>query len=186
MNIGIDVDGVLYRWHESLYRYFCEFKGYNGTMYDFWLRFVHNQPMEFWDYYISIPLLYWDTTPRDDVLINLPKIAKLHTIYYITARPTEAEYITRKFFDYFELPFKENLVFSKEKETYCRLYKLDYFLDDQPKNLDAVSGVTNAVLFRNVHNIPVQDSYRNVGTFREFFELIKEDKRAKLITELGF
>jgi uncharacterized HAD superfamily protein len=185
MNIILDLDGVVYRWHESLYRYFCEFKGYKGTIYDFWLRFIHEKSID-WDYYCSIPLLYLDTTPRDDVLIYLPKIAKLHTIYYVTARPAGTEPATGKFFDYYELPFKENLVFSKEKETYCRLFRADYFLDDRPENIDAVSSVTKAILFRNVHNIPVQDNYRNVGTFKEFLELIREDRRRETLRELGF
>jgi len=184
MNIGLDLDGVIYRWHESLYRYFCEQKGYEGTIYDFWLHYVQERPSEFWDYYVSLPLLYWDTSPRPDVLEFLPKIAKLGTIYYLTHRPEEVKTVTGKFFDFYDLPFKENVIFTKDKQTYARFLGLDVFVDDLAKNIDDVSKVVkNTYLFRTVHNIPVQDSYKNVGTFKELYKILLEKSTLR---ELGY
>jgi uncharacterized HAD superfamily protein len=183
MNIGLDIDGVIYRWHESLYRYFCEIKGFDGTIYDFWLKFVPSKPNEYWDYYASLPFLYWDTTPRDDVLVTLPKLAELGTLYYITSRPDEVRYKTEKFFDYYDLPFKENIIFSRDKQTYARLLKLDYFVDDLQNNVDEVSKVTKTFLFRATHNFPIQDKYPTVGTLNEFYHIIRQEIIEK---ELGF
>src|SRR5689334_12435336 len=132
MRVGIDLDGPVYPWHEEVYRYFQENKGYDKTIYDFWLKdkeIVH-------DYHCSIPFLYNSTTPRKDVLEYLPKIAEISEIYYITHRPPEMWQVTGKFFQFYNLPFSENVIFTDDKATQVRLLGIDYFTDDLPRNID--------------------------------------------------
>ncbi len=172
MKIGLDIDGVLYPWHYSVYRYFTEFKGFEGDIDDFWT----NHRQEITPYYITISPLYLDTTPTKDVLEYVPKIAELGEIYYITSRSPDLWWVTGKFFDNYNLPFKENLIFSKFKPTEVRLHRLDYFLDDQPKHVEELQGITNAYLFKCIHNRADRERFNTINTMKEFYELIKAGK----------
>lgn len=172
MNIGLDLDGVVYPWHDSLYRHFREFKGYEGTEREFW-KYVNELPKDVQQYFVSIPLLYFDTTPTEDVLTYLPKLAELGTIYYITNRPPEVKSITRKFFDFFKFPFKENVIFTDTKANYVRLHNVEVYLDDRGKNVDELIGLTDVYLFKAVHNWAYRDNYKVIYSFKEFYEMLK-------------
>lgn len=171
MRIGLDIDGVLYPWHDSIYRYFQEFKGFTGEQRDFWLYF-RQLPERTQDYYVSIPLCYLDTMPSKDVLTTLPLLAELGEIHYITSRKSELVWATLKFFDIYELPFKENLTFSANKAEIIRLHRVDYYLDDIPHYIDQVKLLTKAYLMRVPHNFDQRDGYETVGSLREFYEVI--------------
>lgn len=173
MNIGLDLDGVVYPWHDSLYRHFREFKAFTGTAREFWTWFMTQSP-DVWDYYTKLPFLYNDTSPTVDVQTYLPKLAELGTIYYISARPDEAKYATKKFFDFWELPFKGNIIFAKDKANYVRLLKVRYFLDDREKEVLALKNVCDVYLFKQVHNWEYRDNYPYISTFKEFYETLKE------------
>lgn len=175
MRIGLDLDGVVYPWHYSIYKYFTEFKGYEGNIRDFWKH--HKQFVT--DFHVSIPMLYLDTTPTEDVLTYVPKIAELGEIYYITSRIPDLWHVTEKFFDIYRLPFKENLVFSKNKAQHVRLYRLDVFLDDMDVHVDALQGVTEAYLFHAVHNYDCREKYNCISSMKEFYELLRS-KNAKV------
>lgn len=170
MRIGLDLDGVLYPWHYSIYRYFTEFKGYSGDIIDFWT----NHRDEITDYYVSLPHLYLDTSPTQDVLTYVPKLAELGELFYITARNDDLKGVTQKFFKIYDLPFKENVIFSKNKAIYVRLNKIDFFLDDLPKHVDELKGITKAYLFKAVHNINQREGYNVICSIKEFYELLKE------------
>ncbi len=172
LRIGLDIDGVIYPWHWSLYRYFTEFKGFTGDERAFWTM-IKSMPYGSIEYFVSLPTLYLDTSPTSDVLINLPKIAELGEIFYITARTDELRWATGKFFDNYRLPFKENIIFSKDKANYVRLNKIDCFLDDQPNNLDALKGVTETYLFKAVHNWMDRERFPLINNMREFYELLR-------------
>jgi uncharacterized HAD superfamily protein len=170
MRIGIDLDGVVYPWHDELYRYFQENKGYEKDIREFWLR---DREMVT-PYYVSIPFLYNSTTPKKDVLEYLPKIAELGEIYYITARHPDLWQVTRKFFQFYDLPFKENLIFAEEKASHVRLLGIDYFVDDAPRHIDALSGITNAYLYHCVHNLEQREGYKTVANMKEFYEILSQ------------
>lgn len=173
MNIGLDLDGVVYPWHESIYRHFIEQGKFVGTRREFW-PFLMSLPWEVQNYYVSIPLFYLDTTPTDDVLEYVPKIAEIATIFYITARPPEVRLATEKFFNIYQLPFSENLIFTQDKLNHIRVNRIQYFLDDRDKHVDEVKSVTNAYLFKAVHNWQYREKYNVINTMQEFYELIKD------------
>lgn len=175
MRIGIDIDGPVYPWHYSIYRHFITFKGFEGTEREFWEYFRYLKK-EVQDYFVKIPIHYLDQMPTPDVREYLPKVAQLGDIYYITSRPEEAKWATWKFFNIYDLPFKENIIFSKDKATYVRLNRVDVFLDDRPQEVDSLQGITDAYLFKAPHNWEVRDNYRLINTMQEFYELLKEKK----------
>lgn len=173
MKMGFDLDGVLYPWHYSIVRFFREFKGYEGTERAFWKYFTSLDKEE-QDYYVLLPHLYTNTSPNLDAMQYLPKIAEVGEIYYITARDESLKSATLKFFDMYDLPFKENLIFSHDKANYVRWLGLDYFFDDLSKYLEAMKGITKAYLFVAPHNYEYRDSYSCVGSFKEIYEIITE------------
>lgn len=173
MNVGLDLDGVVYPWHRSLYRYFVENKGWEGGEREFWTHAMSNHDAIDFPYYVTIPTLYLDTTPTEDVLKFVPKIAEIATIFYITARPVEITWATEKFFKNYDLPFSENIIFSADKANYCRLLRIDSYLDDQGKNIDSLKGITDAYLFKAVHNWEYRDNYNLINSMKEFYELLK-------------
>lgn len=173
MRVGLDIDGVIRPWHTSMYRYFQIFKGYEGDEYEFW-NYFRELPKEKQDYYVSIPLMYLDTMPTKDALTYVPKLAEIADIYYVTSCPLHLEWATLKFFDMYNLPFKENIVFSSDKATNVRLLKLEYFLDDLAHNVDAVKDLTNAYMFKASHNRDTREGRKVVSSIKEFYDIIKE------------
>lgn len=173
MRIGLDIDGVIYPWHYSVYRYFTEFKGFDGNQREFWDYWKTFSP-EKQDYYVSIPLLYNDTVPSGCVLDALNSIATLGEMYYITSRHgDELELAAQKFFDKYDVPFKENLFFNKDKATTCRLLGIDKYIDDLTKNLFPMLNVCDCYLMAAPHNYRDRDGFKVVSSLKEFYNEIK-------------
>lgn len=172
MNIGLDIDGVVYPWHESIYRYFREYRGFTGSAREFWTYFM-GLPHDVQEYYVSIPTLYLDSVPTPDVMTYVPKLAEVATIYYITSRSSALWWATKKFFSIYDLPFSENVIFTKDKVNYVRELKIKYFLDDLPRNVDALLPVTDVYLFKAAHNWEHRDAYKTLNTMKEYYELVQ-------------
>ncbi len=178
MKIGLDLDGVVYPWHYSLVRYFREFKGYEGNDTDFWDMF-EAFPKEKQHYYVTLPIHYLDTSPTEDVIIYLPKLAEEAEIYYITARDSSLEYVTRKFLDLYDMPFKENLIFEKNKDSVVRLYGIDYYVDDQPRYLETMKGITIPLLFLQPHNRRGngRERFECIGGLKQLYDMINSSEK---------
>lgn len=174
MRIGLDIDGVIRPWHISMYRYFQSLRGYEGDERQFW-DYFRELPKDTQHYFVSIPLMYLDTMPTQDVLTYVPKIAELAEIYYITACPEELWWATGKFFSMYNLPFKENIIFSKDKANYVRLLGLEYFLDDLAHNLESLQGLTKTYLFKASHNWRDRDKFPLINNMKEFYEILKDN-----------
>ncbi len=186
MIVGLDIDGVIRPWHTSVYRHFQIFKNFEGSEREFWAYF-RDLSKDTQDYYVSLPFLYMDTAPDKDTICYVKKIAEIASIYYITSCPPEIKRLTSKFFDIYKLPFKENIIFSKDKANYVRLNKIEYFLDDLPANVDALKGITNVYLFKASHNWEVRENYSVMNSMKEFYELLLSKTRQQtIIQELGY
>lgn len=166
------MDGVVYDWHYSVHRYLTEYKGYSKDITTLWMVDWWNLPKEEQEYLASIPHLYTDTIPSSCVMDGLNLLAGLGELYYVTARDSSLAPATKKFFDYFDAPFKENLIFNKDKASVVRLNKLDYFLDDFSSYVSQLSGLTNAYLMCKSHNIGKRDGFKCVNGLKEFYEEI--------------
>lgn len=176
LRVGLDIDGVIRPWHESMYRYFQVHKNYEGDESAFW-DYFRSLPEHAQSYYVSIPLMYLDTMPREDVLVYVPKIAEVAEIYYITSCGASLWWATEKFFDMYNLPFKENIIYSADKSTHIRLLRLDYFVDDLAKYLEDAKGITKVYLFKAVHNRADRERFPVVNSMKEFYEIIKPPGR---------
>ena len=176
ISVGLDIDGVIYPYHDVVYRYFTEEKGYTNSYNHFWTVDWWLLGKEKQDYIVSLPFLYYAVIPSSCVMDSLNKLATLGKLFYITSRSGgELESVTQKFFNFFDPPFKQNLLFEHDKATACRLYSIDYFLDDFPEHVSKLEPVTNAYLMNQAHNIGKREGYKTVSSLKEFYEVIKND-----------
>lgn len=175
LKIGLDLDGVVYDWHSAAYRYCVEERGYKEDSTTFWTKDWWLLSDDEQRYIASLQNLYINTIPSSCVKDAIIELSKLGEIYYVTARAPELEHVTRKFLDFFDPPFKENLFFEKDKTTFARLHKLDYFLDDFTSHIKSLLDVTGAVLMARAHNIGKRDGYIVVNSIKEFCDLVKEE-----------
>lgn len=173
MQIGLDIDGVIYPWHDSIYRYFREFRGFTGEEVEFW-EYFRSLPQSTIEYYVSLPMMYLDTTPRASTIKAIPALAELGEIHYITSRQPSLHRATLKFFGIYDLPFKENLHFTEDKASVIRLKRIDYYLDDLTRFIDQVRGLTNAYLMCQPHNANQREGYEVVNSLKEFYDKITE------------
>ena len=172
MRIGVDIDGVIYPWHYSIYRYFTEFKGYSGTQVEFW-KYFPSLPKNTQRYYVSLPFLYSNTIPSKSVFDALDSLSTLGELFYVTARwSDDVKVVTRKFFKTHNPPFSENLIFDSDKATVCRMLGIDYFLDDQTKHLIPMQGFVKTYLMAQPHNVDDREGFTVVNSLKEFYDEI--------------
>src|SRR3989304_5261519 len=172
MVISLDIDGILYPYHEALYTYYQYEMNYNDTYEKFWTDFLPNQSKKKQDYIISIPIVYEMIAPYKCVTDFLDYISKKVDVYYMTSRPLELERITRKYFKKYNFPFQDNLIMTSDKANACRLYGITHFLDDHAHHVENVSKVADAYLMAKIWNKEYQDKLNTVHSLREFRERI--------------
>ena len=132
MQIGCDLDGVAVQWHRAVYTYCVAFRNEKRTYDDFWRQY-NLFPKEFWNI-TELLDLYEKCIPTKDVLDTLNYLdSQGHTIYYITHRSENCRRVTEKFVNKY-FPQSMNLILTKDKDKYCRLFKIDIFVEDRVKN----------------------------------------------------
>lgn len=138
MNIGIDIDGVVYNWVDQ-YRRFCDFHlGMTGLpeiqVWSFYKEWGITTP-EFLSHLASYPSdiyeLGYEMPGAVDGLRDLSKAG--HKLYALTARPDEAIQVT---FDWLlDLGVRwHGIVVGDDKGQ----LKTDVMLDDGPHNIEAL------------------------------------------------
>ena len=167
--LGLDLDGVLYDWHDACYVYHQYELGYNGTYKEFWLEFFPSLSQERRNYIITIDTLYDTKVPHKSVMDFLEYCEEnSHAIYYLTSRSTDLERITRRYLSRNNFPSQDNLVMTVDKASACRLFGVTHFLDDFTKQVEAVSKVTNAYLMAKMWNRNAHNRLPTVHSLEEF------------------
>jgi uncharacterized HAD superfamily protein len=172
MVLSLDIDGILYPYHEALYTYYEYEMGYSDTYEQFWSSFFPNLSQEKIEYIISIPIVYEMIEPYKHVLEFLEFAASKTNIYYMTSRSLDLERITRKYFKKYNFPFQDNLIMTKDKANSCRLYGVTHFLDDHAHHVESVAKVADAYLMAKIWNREYQDKFNTVHSLREFRERV--------------
>jgi uncharacterized HAD superfamily protein len=177
IKIGLDIDGVVYDWHDSVYRYCTQFKGCTDSEHVFWTKTWWEMPKEEQSYLISLPTLYNDYIPEQRHIDSLNALASLGELFYVTSRPPEFSFATLKFFESYKLPFKENIIHDNDKATVCRLLGIDYFCDDFPEHVLSTSKITKSYLMCRTHNIGKRGDFNTVTSLNNFYEEICYDTK---------
>ena len=182
MRIGLDIDGPIYDWHNPVYDYYKAYKDYDKSYTEFWVDYFPKLSAEEHDFILSIDTLYTAMNITDETLNAINLLSKLGTVYYVTARSESLRRITDLWFKRNNVPFRDNLIMSKDKVSYAKLLKLDYFVDDFASQVIDLSGITKAYLFAKPWNIEYQDILPTVRSLTEFYNAVKKDGSAKKTT----
>lgn len=169
MNVGFDLDGVLYDWHSAVYRDCLTRDELKEISFrDFWTHHFNtfSEDKQF-NFTLRDPL-FSKMIPSKKLLNFLSEVAKQHEIYYITAREDAVSLTTRLYMERYDFPYKDNLTFSKDKATIVKLYRLDIFVDDFPHILESIGKSALTFLVRRPWNL---DSQRDYNTISSVFDL---------------
>lgn len=170
---GLDIDGVVYPYHEAVYTYYQCYMGYNDSYNRFWTQYFPSLSEEEQDYIVSIPIPYDMMDPYPYALKFINKAMELgDEVYYLTSRDSSLERITRRYLRRHEFLFQDNLIMCKDKATECRRYDITDFIDDFTKHVNSVSLVCNAYLINKPWNVDNRKDYPVVSNMKEFFEII--------------
>lgn len=171
--IGLDLDGVLYDWHLSVYEYFCLYKGFSGSQNKFWYEESKAVPDNVWEFICSIDTLYSNVLPSKDCKDFIASIKDKFTLYYITSRPLSAKLTTEQYLRRHHFPFQENLIFTQDKVSVARLLKLDYMVEDMPRNVIDLSKVVLTIMMARPWNQSIQNEYPTVHSLMESMKYLE-------------
>lgn len=165
MNIGFDLDGVIYPWHTAVYNYLVENKQEPVPSFrELWLDPYSYLSEEKWDYLASLPTLYSVIMPRKSILDMLNELDKAgHTIYYITNREKDLHRITEKYLDDYKFPQASNLIMTKEKDKVVRTMELDVIVEDKPKNLEKLASLCRTIGIAHPWNEDQREYLESLG-----------------------
>jgi hypothetical protein len=170
--LGMDLDGVLYDFHNALYM-FCQYElGYEGSYEEFWLNYIQNCSKEKQDYLISLPMPYETSIPSKQITDFLSFARDNAEIYYITHRPIELDRITKRYLRAYDFPSVDNLFITNDKATICRYVGVTHFIDDFVKHVKAVSGIADSYLMAKPWNREFQSEFKTVNNLKEFQERV--------------
>jgi len=166
MNIGFDLDGVLYDWHDVVYRYCVNNCNYTGSFSQFWKdynSFSDNKKLNF----ETTPIFFSKKIPSPSMIRFLTDVAKDNTIFYITARKKEVHSATINYLERYKFPCTENLIFAEDKAIYIKLLDIDIFVDDFPTTLDSIGNSADTYLFARPWNESICHDYNCINSIEE-------------------
>ena len=172
--IGLDLDGVLYNWHSSLYDYYRLYMNFQGTFNDFWTSGVTSFSTETWTYLLGIDTLYSNRFPTADCINFLEAIKNRFEIYYITSRPKSIKLTTEQYLRRFKFPFNENLIFNDNKVNVARLLGLSYAVDDRASQIESLSKVTTAIIVAKPWNKHIWNDYPTVFSLMDILDYLED------------
>lgn len=186
MNIGIDVDGVLLEK--------CNFQIEEGTKF-FNKRVINSKEYDikkifdissleynkFWDVkikeYIERPSIKY----ASEVIYKLKE--RGHKIYIITARGTATKNYTDtvdddymktyliKWLEMNNIYYDEVIFTSDGKVNDINKYKINYMIEDKPKNIIEISEVTNVIKYSSLYNLNVVG--KNIIEAYSWYDILK-------------
>jgi len=171
-NIGLDVDGVIYPWHNIVRTYYKMYHNYNGSDAYFMDYFNKALSVEEQKYIVSLPHLYDKAILSPSTKLIIDRLSEIGDLYYITARPESAIDVTHRFFEKSKLPFKENLVFSRNKAVQMRLNSISFYVDDNQSTIRELQDITTAFWFK-VTWWEDKNDLPTVASLAEFLEIIE-------------
>lgn len=127
----LDVDGVIYDWHYSLYEELVIYGKIDCDYYTFWSEKYKEYSDSWWDNVVRFEHLYGTTPLKPEDKILLEKLSKKYEIFYVTKRPEWVRFATESWFRRYELPQRENLIFTtKDKSLICNSLGIQVAVED--------------------------------------------------------
>jgi uncharacterized HAD superfamily protein len=174
--LGLDLDGVIYPWHDALYTEMQIYENITCSKYEFWTKVIGSYPKLKQEFLCSIEHLYGNQVPDKRMLPMLRRIAKDWEIYYITTRPPNVEFATQRFLEHYDFPYAENLYLSDDKTVEARAFGIDVFVEDRTKNLDALSKFCRVIGVKQFWNEDCRDRFQFVDDVYQLEGLLDNSK----------
>lgn len=187
-NIGIDLDDVLANFIEKYIAICNRLHGKPpiGTEPIDWewsnLGMTKEQMDEAWAE-VRQTYNFWDSLSKEKGATRdqMEQLDSQHNLYFITARlATTGDSIQhqscRWLLNEFGLAFPTVLV-TYDKGPLAAALKLDYFIDDRPKNVIEIANAvpTCKVFLKNsTHNASYESPYPRIATFDDFVKLVMD------------
>jgi len=148
MNIAFDLDGTLVdSWARKVYLDQIVYGHETCSYEEFWGGIFESYPESKKMFFRKTPIYYSSNPIRSKIKAMLKDIAKHHTIFYITCRPEEVYYTTKRYLEENDVPCQDNLFFSTTKKVIeVRALDIDWLVDDDPTYLDATKEFCQGVL----------------------------------------
>lgn len=184
MRIGIDLDGVCYRFENAVRRHLMVNHGYTReslpdpigwNLEERW-GMNRDQFRAFCDEGVDADIIFTYGAPYPKVIDGVQAIARAgHSIHVVTARgygqPGASESATARWLDTWNIPF-DTLTFAHDKTV----ARTDIMIDDKLENYDELEAAgTHAVLMDQKWNqdIPGGKTRNRVKDMLEFADLIQ-------------
>ena len=177
MNLGFDLDGVLYPFHKVLYDYLVMFHGLEDDYVTFWSDYESYYSEDLYSNLVKIETMYSKCLADKDIIDMLNRLNKENQIFYITCRPKEINFVTRNWLEVYKFPDTCNLIFTSNKLTAVCANHIEYYVEDRLQYAKELNNFTNLILVRLPHNMPDGLTFRNIGYVTEFENLLKEDMK---------
>lgn len=170
MNIGIDIDGVLYDWITPAYEYLVAKHGLIIPFEEFWLNETNIYSKKFWKELYKEKSLLDCYPPSLNLLKEIQLLGYKVNIFYVSSRPKEIEFATRCWLIKYGFPCADQVYLTKNKVNVIKKLGIDVFVEDQLHWIEKISKI-----------IPVfiVDTFYNQTT-----TAIKNTKRIKSINQI--
>lgn len=160
MNLGLDVDGVLYPWHMLIYNYVKMFPGTDDTYDEFWKNIVQHRKYNqtFVKNLINMDDMYNKMSADKSIVESIKKLDSGNSIYYITAVPDRIKRVREAWLIINDFPQAGNLITAFDKEYYIRDLEIDIMVEDRADNIEAFSKLTRTIGVRQPWNEHIQNN----------------------------
>jgi uncharacterized HAD superfamily protein len=166
MNIGLDLDGVIYDWHHAVYTYLVtNKKNWSVSEEELWRDPYKYLPESEWSYIALLPTLYYTIIPSEKILQTIRNLdSEKNNIYYITNRYSEdVKRVTEKYLKDYSFPQAGNLIFTDDKSQMARILEIDVFVEDKPKNLESLVGLCRTIGIEQLWNEKEREYLESLG-----------------------
>lgn len=151
-NLGFDLDGCLYPWHEALYAELVKYSNLTDDYYTFWKYRILDFTERDWEYFCNIPYVYSSIPPRKSLLDYLRILSKKYTIFYVSKRPKSVEIITKDYLREYKFPYYTNTFIVEDKYQIIKDLSLKYYIEDRLEIAREIKDLTTILLINNPWN----------------------------------
>lgn len=176
--LGLDLDGVVYPWHEELWRH-LRAQGLltNETYKTFWMREQDGSDKKYsekqWKIWTGIETLYSCRIPIPEDLKALHRLQEAYEIVYISQRPQELLFITRQYLKRYKYPNADNVhLITVPKLVAVRMFECDVYVEDRPLIAESLVDSTRVILMKQIYNERLWDEFETVSSLPELMELL--------------
>lgn len=178
MNLGFDLDGVLYPWHERVWRDMVQRKHISSSFTEFWDEewlVMKDERRTLFMNYVNDPLMYSSSPPYYEVDSLLKGWSKDgHKIWYVTQRADHLDYTTKSWIKRWKFPSPENLIrVAESKKLPIVTNEIDLFVEDAKRHAEELDGFTKVILVKRPYNKDIQDDFTTINNLTELPQYIK-------------